>query len=215
MKAKWVVFLSVLISALAFALLIWLNTRHISRILQEGDRFVFRGSNGKYEITVTKKDLAHRLLTLKGRNIGGFSFYQFTSTFSYRKRFLELLEFTASGAEVVDCMASQEGNKFLTFPLKRWASKSKEYSFRLACSEGDFLFMDHMKQEKPLRLSTPAGEFSVLVIHHTITYPFQEEIQGTGTFFFAPSLGFPVKIEITIEGVSYPLLLENFHLSSP
>ncbi|MFN4182217.1 MAG: hypothetical protein ACK4G3_03285 [bacterium] len=214
MKAKWVLFLIIYITVLTFALLIWLNTRYTSRILQEGDRFVFRGSYGKFEITVSRKDAKNRLLTLEGKNIGGFSFYQFTATISYRKRFLELQGITASGLEMVDCVVGEDGNRFLFVPIKRWARKNKEYTFRVACTEGNFLFMDHMKQEKPHILTTPAGEFSVVAIQHTITYPFQEEILGWGTFFFAPSLGFPVKIDIVIEGVSYPLLLENFHLSS-
>ncbi len=211
MRVKLLVSAVLLFQLLLIAgIFLWYQLSFISRVLEEGDRFIFRSDTGRYEVWVEKKATDQRMIYLQGKEKEGWGFYELELALSYQGRFLEIKQVRARGLEFTDCVISREEKGFFLFPIKRVRGAKRDFTFRASCvEEGSIVFMDKMERGKKERISTPAGEFEVIPISHTVTYPFQEEVLGSGKFAFSPELGFPVKIHLVVEGKPYSFILEK------
>jgi len=188
---------------------------YISRIPEVGDVFVYREMGGleagaEYEIRVTDRNEARKTLTFTGTPRGS-SFYTLKVEFSYAGKYLEIGRIEGWDYEAFACDIARGEGGFLFAPLKRVFRKAKEFGFRAVCEgEGSIAFMDHPKWAKEKEVIVPAGVFDTYRISHRVTYPFQEEEEGRGTFYFSPALGFLVKFEIVTEGRTYRFELVSY-----
>ncbi len=207
-----VILLTVVAFLLFFILSYFLYT---SRIPAVGDVFVYRQvggleGGGKYEIRVTDRNEDRKILTFTGTPKGS-SFYTLKMEFSYAGKYLEIRKVEGWDYEAFTCDIVRGEGGFQFTPVKRIFRKTKEFSFRAVCGgEGSITFMDHSEWEKEKEVIVPAGVYDTYRVSHRVTYPFREEEEGRGTFYYSPELGFLVKFEVLTEGSTYRFELVSY-----